>query len=294
MDSFSQYLRYEKQASGNTLSAYQSDLQQFFLYVQEEFETESLLEISHSIIRSWLVSLMDTGISPRSANRKIASLRAMYRHLKRIGTIDKDPMQKVQNPRPSKKLPVFVEQSRINAFLDNGEQEFTNDYKGQRDRLLLLLLYHCGLRRAELIGLLEKDVDQSRHLMKVLGKRNKERLIPMLPELEEQINSYLNYKKLAGITIINLVCDNKGQKLSPTFVYRKTKELLSRFTTLEKRSPHVLRHSLATHLLDRGAELNAIKELLGHANLQATQIYTHNSLDKLKNVYRQAHPHSGH
>ncbi len=282
------YLKFEKKASPHTIAAYETDLGQFFPFIKQDFEIENLEDISHQIIRSWLVQLMGDGISPRSVNRKITCLHSFFKYHIRLGNIIQNPIQKVQRPKQGKKLPVFIDEQNINDFLNIKTEE--NDFATQRDQMILLLLYHCGIRRAELVNLKTNDVDLLRGQIKVLGKRNKERIIPILKELQEAIKEYTIAKKEKGYDNEELLCSDKGVMLSTGMVYTKVKFFLSQFTTLQKRSPHVLRHTFATHMLNHGADLNAIKELLGHANLAATQIYTHNTFEKLKAQHKQAHP----
>jgi integrase/recombinase XerC len=290
LEKFHDFLTYEKKSSVHTVSAYHHDILQFLAFAKSAYDVQEMGEVNHRVIRAWQMEMMEEGITPRSVNRKITALKTFYRYLLKMGWVAASPMNKVQSPKASKKLPTFVEEASINQWIDR--DPFEDTFEGSRDKLLFLLLYHCGMRRSELIGLLEQDIDFHRGLLKVLGKRNKERYLPILKELAEQINIYLNYKKLNNYDSKYLLVGNQGEKLSVTFVYRKVKHLLKQFTTLEKCSPHVLRHTFATHLLNHGAELNSIKELLGHANLSATQVYTHNSFERLKNIHKQAHPKS--
>lgn len=289
---FVNYITYEKRFSAHTVLAYTNDLAQFNIYISVIGEVTEASLINHQLIRGWLASMIEAGVAASSVNRKISSLKSFFKYLQKNGQIETNVMAKIQSPKKSKKLPVYVEEHSMDAMLSS-MSESTETFAKQRDLLMLLLLYSCGLRRSELMNLTEKDVDCYHQQIKVLGKRNKERIIPLLPELVNQINIYLDYKKLASFNENNLLVTDEGKKLYATFVYRKVKDMLGTFTSLEKRSPHVLRHTFATHLLNHGAELNAIKELLGHANLAATQIYTHNSPERLKQVYKQAHPRSG-
>lgn len=282
------YLKFEKKASPHTIAAYENDLGQFFSYSHHDFEINDITEVSHPIIRSWLVQLMEEDITPRSVNRKLTCLQSFFKYHVRLGNVTQNPVQKVQRPKQGKKLPVFIDEQNINTFLNRQQEE--DDFETIRDQMMLLLLYHCGIRRAELIGLKTADVDLLRGQIKVLGKRNKERMIPILSELQNSIKKYIAAKTECGFNNIELLCNNKGQALSSDMVYKKVKFFLSQFTTLQKRSPHVLRHTFATHMLNHGADLNAIKELLGHANLAATQVYTHNTFERLKAQHKQAHP----
>jgi len=285
-DSFLEYLQFEKRFSPHTLVAYQSDLNQFFDYIQNTYKIDVLEEINHSLIRSWIVELMDKKVSARSINRKITSLKTFYKYLLRHKKVVENPMLKIQSPKVSKRLPVFVEKDKMNALLDN--VEFGSDFVGQRNKLIIEIFYSTGMRLAELINLKESDVDFYSNQLKVIGKRNKERIIPFTNELKNQIENYLKVRP--ENTSETLIINSKGKKIDRKFVYELVKSYLSQVTTIEKRSPHVLRHTFATHMLNNGADLNAIKELLGHANLSATQVYTHNTVEKLKNIHKQAHP----
>jgi integrase/recombinase XerC len=239
------------------------------------------------MIRSWLASLMELNVTPRSVIRKISTLKSFYKYLMRNELIEKSPMEKISSPKTSKKLPVFVENASIQKLFESNFDLFEDSQDGKRDKLILLTFYSTGIRLSELRSLRISDIDLYKQQIKVLGKRNKERIIPITAELTNEIGSYLNEK---GITGIFLFEDNTGKQLSPRWVYGMVHKYLSQVSTIEKRSPHVLRHTYATHLLNKGAELNGIKELLGHANLSATQVYTHNSIERLKSVYKNKHP----
>jgi len=288
LDEFLKYLKLEKRYSSHTIKAYQIDLTQFQDYLEETYESV-LQKVKHPMVRSWLAQMLDYGISPRSVNRKITALKSFYKFLLKEEIIKEDPTLKVVPPKMSKKLPAFVEEGQMSQLLD--ELDFTDDYAGVRDKLMIELFYSTGIRQSELINLKIKDIDLSSNMIKVLGKRNKERLIPLTIELRQKIDAYLNIRAELPIKdSLYLLLTNKGKKLYPTLVYRQVNHYLSQVTSLDKKSPHVLRHTFATHMLNNGADLNAIKELLGHANLSATQVYTHNTIDKLKKVYNQAHP----
>lgn len=288
VESFLQYLQYEKRFSAHTLTAYKTDLGQFVAYLAAEFEISDPAEANHQVIRTWVVQLMDQDHSPNSVNRKISSLKTYFRFLTKEGHVADNPMGKIVAPKSGSQLPVFVEQKHIDNLFD--VIEFEADFEGARNRLILELFYHTGMRQAELINLKTRDVDFNTSTLKVLGKRNKERLIPFGPELQKAIHSYLNYRQGEGLSGEFLLLTAKGRKLYPKLVYRVVNRYLSLVTSVGKKSPHVLRHTFATHMLNNGADLNAIKELLGHANLSATQVYTHNSFEKLKSIYNQAHP----
>ena len=289
-ETFLKYLQYEKRYSKHTIKSYENDLAQLRSFMKGEFEVDNLSEANHSILRSWIISLVDDGIQPKSVNRKIASLRSFYKFLMKQGTIEKDPTSKIKVLKTSKKLPQFVNEKDMNLLLD--QCEFSNDFSGLRDKLVLELLYGTGIRLSELISLKEIDVNFSSQTIKVLGKRNKERVIPFSTSLGTQLKVYLTEKKKLFTSELNspIIVNNNGTRVYSMFVYRLVKKYLNLFTTIDKRSPHVLRHTFATHLLNKGAELNAVKDLLGHTSLAATQVYTHNSLEKLKSVFDQAHP----
>lgn len=285
-NSFLEYLQYEKRFSNHTVLAYSTDLEQFSAYLQNTYEIKDLQDINHTLIRSWIVSMMNDKISSRSVNRKITTLKTFYKYLLRQQVVKENPMLKIQSPKTSKRLPVFVEKDSMNTLLDT--MEFGNDFDGQRNKLIIELLYATGLRLSEMINLKQANVNLSGSQLKVLGKRNKERIIPFNEALKQQIEAYLKHDELKAAEY--LFVTKNGKKLYEKFVYRVVNKYLSEVTSIQKKSPHVLRHTFATHMLNNGADLNAIKELLGHANLSATQVYTHNTVEKLRNVHKQAHP----
>ncbi|MBA3706169.1 MAG: tyrosine-type recombinase/integrase [Bacteroidetes bacterium] len=285
-DNFLQYLQYEKRSSIHTRVAYANDLEQFLLYLDTTYQIKQLADINHIIIRSWIVYLMEQKISPRSVNRKITTLKSFYKFLLRQVAVTENPMLKIQAPKTSKRLPVFVEKDKMDILLDN--TAFGDDFEGKRNKLVIELFYATGIRLSELINLKVSDIDMSNCQLKVLGKRNKERIVPFNNEIKEGIQLYLKTKPSNKEKY--LFVNASGKKLYEKFVYRLVNKYLSSVTTISKTSPHVLRHTFATHMLNNGAELNAIKELLGHTNLSATQIYTHNTVEKLKNIHKQAHP----
>jgi len=290
LNDFIQYLNYEKHYSAHTVKAYQTDINQFNQFLLTQYEIDDYAIVNHQHIRAWLASLMNEKNKARSVNRKLSSLRGLFKFLLKEGYVIKSPMSKVQPPKTAKKLPVFVEEQSMNQLFDYEKIEFGEDFEGVRNRLMILLFYTCGVRLSELIGLQSGDVDFHRKTIKVLGKRNKERIIPITNELADLIRKYNQIKTSENLPIENLFVLLNGKKLYPKMVYLVVKKFLSIVTTIDKRSPHVLRHTFATHLLNRGADLNAIKELLGHANLAATQIYTHNSIERLKNIHKTKHP----
>jgi len=283
------YIQHEKRYSLNTVQAYTRDLEQFFLYLQLNYEIQSSSNISHLQIRSWLASLKEDEIQSKSINRKISTLKSFFKYLLKKEKIESSPMTKIISPKNSKRLPVFVNETNMDTLLT--EVEFPDDFNGFTERLIIELLYQTGMRRAELIGLQISSLQLSQKAIKVLGKGNKERILPLLPELIELIQNYLIARnQFTEIDHNHLLVLKNGRPIYPKFVYLVVKKYLSVATTLNKKSPHVLRHTFATHLLNKGADLNAVKELLGHANLTATQIYTHNTIDKLKEIHKKAHP----
>jgi integrase/recombinase XerC len=287
-ESFLSYLRYEKRFSVHTITAYSNDLIQFTEYAISAASISAVQEINSVLIRSWVVSMMESGISPRSVNRKITALKSFFRYLLRQQVVSENPTLKVQSPKVAKRLPVFVEKEKMDVLLDT--VDFGSDFEGIRNKLVLELFYGTGMRLSELINLRQKDVDLFNSQVKVLGKRNKERIIPFNRELKLKIEEYQAEKKRLAIGGEFLLTTVKGDKLYEKLVYGIVKSYLSQVTTIDKKSPHVLRHTFATHMLNNGADLNAIKEILGHANLSATQVYTHNTVEKLKNIHKQAHP----
>ncbi len=285
-DSFFKYLQYEKRFSNHTLVAYSNDLKQFYDYLQTTYEIKQLAEINHTVVRSWVVSLMEQKISPRSVNRKITTLKTFYKFLLRQNIVTENPMLKIQSPKVPKHLPVFVEKEKMNLLLDT--IDFGDDAEAQRNKLIIELFYATGMRLSELINLKQHNIDFSSCQLKVLGKRNKERIIPFNNQLKNQLELYIQSKP--NIEDEFLFVNKSGKKLYEKLVYRIVKQYLSEVTTINKKSPHVLRHTFATQMLNNGADLNAIKELLGHASLSSTQVYTHNTVEKLKSIHKQAHP----
>lgn len=288
---FIQYIRYEKRLSHHTLTAYGNDLEQFGRFLLAECAIEQPERADFRHIRSWIVSLVESGLDKSSVNRKIATLRAFYGFLLRRKIIDLDPTLKIQALKASKKLPQYVEEKPMEMLLN--DTEFPDTFEGTRDKLVLELLYGTGIRLSELIGLKVADVNLFDKTITVLGKRNKHRIIPLTQPLLALVQQYtaLKEQEFDGQADPGaLIVSDKGVPAYPVLIQRIVKKHLAVVTTLEKKSPHVLRHSFATHLLNRGADLNAIKDLLGHSSLAATQIYTHTSLEQLKKTYDQAHP----
>ena len=289
-DEFLKYIQYEKRYSDHTVVAYRTDLGQFIQFMNESVGDFEFKEVTSKQIRAWIVKMMNAGISSRSVNRKITTLKAFYKYLMREGIVEANPVQLVITPKVGKKLPTFVQEKNLDQLLDVGL--FPEDFEGTRDKLIVSLLYGTGIRLAELKNLTMVNVALSEHTIKVLGKRNKERIIPYPHNINQAILEYLKFRsEISSITNF-LFITSKGEQIYDKLIYRVVKKYLSMVTTISKKSPHVLRHSFATHLLNNGADLNAVKELLGHSNLSATQVYTHTTFEKLKQIYKQAHPRS--
>jgi integrase/recombinase XerC len=291
IQSFADYLKYQKRYSQHTLRSYQDDLEQFRAYLQDLYNmgNADLDELTAFIIKSWLASLKDEELSSRSINRKISTLKSFFKFQIRMGVIAQTPMTQINSPKVAKRLPTFVKQEETTTLFK--DVEFPDDWKGKTDRLLIELLYNAGLRSAEVIALKETQVDMSKRVIKVLGKGNKERVIPVSSKLVSDIQQYITAKKeREGEQAQQLLCTESGKVLYAGYVYRAVKWYLNLVTTITKKSPHVLRHTFATHLLNNGADLNSVKELLGHSSLAATQVYTHHTIEKLKDVYKKAHP----
>ena len=284
------YLKFQKRYSRHTLISYENDLVSFNTYLQKEFGEILIAEIKPSFIRTWLASLKEQGHSSRTINRKISSLRSFFKHLIKKEVVSHSPMGPISSPKNAKRLPQFVDKKDVETLFTH--LEFTDDWQGWTERLILQILYNCGLRQAELISLQQNHIDLANSSIKVLGKGNKERIIPVSAALSISLKDYISKKKqyFPSTDIGNLLLNKKGNKLYPRYVYDVVKKYLSLVTTIEKRSPHILRHSFATHLTNSGADINAIKELMGHSSLAATQIYTHNSIEKLKEAHKKAHP----
>lgn len=289
IESFLKYLTYEKRVSPHTLLAYRGDLQQFDDFIKAAFPSVEIAHVNYSVIRAWIIHLVDAQNQAPSVNRKIATLRAFYKFLLREDVIETDPTFRIKVLKTKKALPDFIREGDIVSLLD--QIEFTHDLPGKRDRLILELFYATGIRLSELIQLKETQVDRKNCVIKVLGKRNKERVIPFPQSIVPLIEGYLGIRNRAVEKIPHgfLFVTDKGAPCYPMMVYRIVRRYLNG-VSVEKRSPHVLRHSYATHLLDKGAEINAVKDLLGHSSLAATQVYTHNSMEKIKKVFDQAHP----
>ncbi len=286
---FIDYLQFEKRTSAHTVLNYKTDLEQFFLFIKSQFDCNNTNEINHQHIRSWLASLKEKGLENKTILRKTSSLKSFFKYCLLLQIIQISPTQKIISPKLKNKLPVFVREQDIFNTIE--ETVFEENINGATEKLLLILLYETGMRRNEIVQLSLSNINFYTFQLKILGKGNKERLIPIRKESIELIKNYILLRnEIEFISHDFLFVLKSGKQLYPEFVYRIVTKHLGNNTTLNKKSPHILRHSFATHLLNNGAELNAIKELLGHSSLAATQIYTHNSIEELKNIHKKAHP----
>jgi integrase/recombinase XerC len=287
---FLDYCRFQKRYSQHTIIAYQNDLASFATFIAKEYDEVAIDAIKTTFIRTWLASLKEDDITSKTINRKISSLRSFFKYLLKQEVVKVNPVSAIISPKMPKRLPQFVEEKDTHNLLENSH--FSEGFKGQTEKLALQILYNTGIRKAELINLKEFQIDMSNSAVKVLGKGNKERIVPVSKQLIIDIKNYITEKRrLLGTTEGHfLLVSLKGKPLDPKLVYNIAKKYLSEVTTIDKKSPHILRHSFATHLMNNGADLNAVKELLGHSSLAATQVYTHNSIEKLKDVYKKAHP----
>ncbi|PWH85896.1 tyrosine-type recombinase/integrase [Brumimicrobium oceani] len=288
LNQFITYLNTERRVSDHTVAAYRKDVSSFLEFVLVD-SAEELCEISYQNVRGWVVKLINEKHSNRTVNRKLSSLRTFFKWAQKNQFIGIDPMLKVKGPKQEKRLPEFVKQEEIEVL--EMENLFPEGFSGIRDRLIIEVFYQTGIRLSELIGLKQSDFEDGK--IKVLGKRNKERIIPITSELSTQIEAYLDNPVYKEAKCESIFITDKGKKLYPKFVYRKVNYYLSMLTKLTKRSPHVLRHTFATHMLNNGAGLETLKEVLGHANLSATQVYTHNSFDQISKIYKESHPRGG-
>jgi integrase/recombinase XerC len=292
LQAFLDYLKFEKRYARHTISSYSSDLAFFYEFIGAQYELDKAADIQASMIRGWLASMKEQGHSAKSINRRISAVKSLYRFLQRKGIVTNTPTAMLVSPKVSKRLPVYVEVKDLETLFRH--VEFPDNRTGRIERLIFALFYATGMRLSELTGLKETQVDLSKQQLKILGKGNKERIIPITTELRKLLEEYMLEKKSVAtdVNVENLLVNDKGKALHPRYVQGVVKRYLSLVTTLEKKSPHVLRHSFATHLMNNGAELNAVKELLGHSSLAATQIYTHNTIEKLKEIHSRAHPKS--
>jgi len=290
VESFLKYIEQEKRYSSHTVQAYRTDLLQFTSFMADVYELAPE-EAKHIHIRDYMVYLMDDKVGANSIGRKMSALRSYYKYMQRMKLITSNPMSLVKAPRAPKRLPVFVDAAQMDDLLDS-EEFFDETFPSVRDKMVIETLFGTGMRLAELLGLRHADVNFYEETVKVLGKRNKERIIPITKQLAVQLKAYIELKSLQNFNnkTDGLFVTNKGAAVYPRFIYDLVNRYLAFISTQDKKSPHVLRHSYATSLLNRGADLNAIKELLGHASLAATQVYTHNSIERLKTIYKQAHP----
>ncbi|MBS1759094.1 MAG: tyrosine-type recombinase/integrase [Bacteroidetes bacterium] len=289
IDVFLEYLKFEKRYSPHTIVSYQTDLIDFYQFVDAQFGNTPVSRIDHNMIRSWMARLKQNDLTTRTINRKVSALKSFFKFQLKNGLISVSPMLKVITPKNNKRLPVFIQEKDTQSLLQTLEVS-TENWKSFNTQLLIALFYATGLRLSELINLKEKQIDFSRLQIKVLGKGNKERIIPISDKIAEQLRYYQSVRNRDIVVSETLFVTEKGKKLYSKYAYLLVKSALEQVRTLEKKSPHVLRHTFATHLMNSGAELNAVKELLGHSSLAATQVYTHNTIEKLKYVYRKSHP----
>ncbi|HCM59049.1 MAG TPA: integrase [Bacteroidales bacterium] len=287
-ESFLQYLTAEKRYSRHTVISYNNDLNQFFRWLDNERPGADACSVTHADVRGWMVSLLEGGAASGTVHRKISALRALFRYMRRHEMISADPAAGLKLPKKSKKLPVFVAEDALGKLLD--EFHFGDNFSGLRDRTVVEILYLTGMRRSELINLQDTDVDLSGGQVRVTGKRGKQRIIPLSAGFVRSLRAYVAAREEIGLTGGWFFVTDRGNKMYDKGVYNLVTRYLAMVTTIEKKSPHVLRHTFATHMLNRGADLNSIKELLGHASLSATQVYTHNTFEQLKKIYKQAHP----
>lgn len=285
---FIEYLNYEKNYSPYTITAYKNDLESFQIFCKNEFDERDISKLPYTIIRSWIVSLVDDGIANRSINRKVSSLKSYFKYLVKTKQISQNPLLKHRSLKISKKVNIPFSQAEVADVLELFED--ADKFETVRDKLIIELMYTTGMRRSELIGVKIGDIDLTQNTVKVIGKRNKERQIPLLNSVVTTIKNYLILRNEIKTSVDYFLITKKGKKMYPTLVYRLINEYFSKVSLKIKKSPHVIRHSFATHLLNEGADLNSVKELLGHASLASTQVYTHNNLKGLKKMYNHAHP----
>lgn len=288
IESFINFLLHQKRYSKNTVVAYQKDIEQLFDFSSKTYQVSSSNEITSNIIRSWLADLKETGNSNRTIIRKISSIKTFFKYLKKNDFVAHNPLTKIVTPKTDKPLPSFLKTEETTNLFNT--ELFPDNYIGKRDSLILEIFYATGMRLSELTSLTTESINLNSNHIKVIGKRNKERLIPITLSLKQKITEYLNYRKELPETTNYLFLTDKGKKIYTKLVYRIVFSYLSTVTNNNKKSPHILRHTFATHMLNNGADLNTIKEILGHSNLSATQVYTHNTIEKLKNIHKQAHP----
>jgi integrase/recombinase XerC len=290
INEFTQYLQFQKRYSQHTIISYQNDLVDFLDFIVTEFAVENIAEVKPTLVRSWLAQLKEKGIQSKSINRKISTLKSFFKYLLKQEKIIVSPMGTIVSQKVSKRLPAFVEQKDTNTLFEH--VTFPDTFTGQTEKLIMLLLYATGMRKSELLYLKESQVDEFSNTIKILGKGNKERVVPISKEVLTSIKTYINNKKDNSIQnkSLELLTNEDGAPLYPKYIYNVVKKYLTLVTTIKSKNPHVLRHTFATHLMNNGADLNAVKELLGHSSLAATQIYTHNTIEKLKDIHKKAHP----
>ncbi len=289
LNAFLDYLQFEKRYSRHTLIAYQGDLEQFYKYLTEQFDQPGLDQITAGMVKSWLATIKEyDDLASKSINRKISALKSFFKYQLRLGLLKVSPMAMVVSPKAKKRLPVFVAEQALDTLF--AAVEFPDDWNGRTQRLVMQLFYQTGMRLSELIQLKQSQLDKGSKQVKVLGKGNKERIIPVEGDLLEQLAAYMQDRPIQVAGPAYVFTTEKGRSLQPRTVYAFVKKYLAMVTTVQKKSPHILRHSFATHLMNHGADLNAVKELLGHSSLAATQVYTHNSIEKLKDTFNKAHP----
>ena len=284
IDTFLQYLQFEKRYSSHTISAYRIDINQFIDFLFLEKDNTDIIYATHHNIRSWISYLLDSGMSNRSVNRKITAIKSYYKYLINEGFVSENPTRKIISPKASRKIPIFVEESNIASLFD--EIEYQEGFIGMRDKIILDMFYMTGIRLSELLNIQVNDVNFENSSLKIFGKRNKERIIPISNLLLDQISHFIKRYSIIKYIFVS----RKYRQLSPKQIYNIVNKYLDHVSSIEKKSPHVLRHTFATHMLNNGADINAIKEILGHSSLNATQVYTHTSIERLKNVYRKTHP----
>jgi len=287
-ESFLQYISTEKRYSRHTVTSYKNDIDQFMGWLEEVRPGADLVSVTHADVRGWMVSLLEGGASAGTVHRKMSALRTLFRYMRRHELITADPMAGLKLPKKPKQLPVFVAEDALAKLLD--EFRFGDNFSGLRDRTVVEFLYLTGMRRSELTGLRDADVDLSAGQVRVTGKRDKQRVIPLAAGFVKSLRSYIEAREEKGFSGGWFFVTDRGNKMYDRAVYNIVTRYLAMVTTVEKKSPHVLRHTFATHMLNYGADLNSIKELLGHASLSATQVYTHNTFEQLKKIYKQAHP----
>jgi len=290
IEKFIEYLQIEKKYSVNTLAAYKKDLTEFQLFINENYDKSVIENVDYKIVRSWIVQLVNKNLSNRSINRKVSSLKSFFKFLVKTDTINSSPLIAHKPLKQSKKIQVPFSKDEIGTLLDSGL--FKNDYKGVLQKTIISFFYFTGVRRIELINLKASDINMNSSTIRIMGKKNKERIIPMLPRLKESINEYLKIKsqEFNNKTSQNLFISKSGIQLSEKYVYRTVNEYFKLVSPKVKKAPHVLRHSFATHLINEGADINSVKELLGHSSLSATQVYSHTSMERIKEVFKNSHP----